>query len=242
MKLRKGKDITGQIFGKLLAVSYLDESKNGHVVWECSCSCGNQTTAYGSDLRLGRKTSCGCSNAPGSGHRFYKHGKSESKVFNTWRHIKSRCLNPKSKSYCDYGAVGITIADYYLNDFEAFYREVGDPPSPKHSVDRIDPTKGYEAGNLRWATPDQQQRNKKISSKNTSGVTGVSFAKGSNPNDSDTYVVAQWRSLEGKQKGKRFSVRKLGLLPAFKAAVEYRRKMIEELNAQGAGYTENHGK
>jgi hypothetical protein len=31
-------------------------------------------------------------------------------------------------------------------------------------------------------------------------------------------------------------------MPAFKAAVEYRRKMIEELNAQGAGYTEDHGK
>jgi hypothetical protein len=41
---------------------------------------------------------------------------------------------------------------------------------------------------------------------------------------------------------KKFSVKKLGLLPAFKAAVECRRKMIEELNGQGAGYTENHGK
>lgn len=242
MQLRKGKDITGQVFGKLLAVSYLEKSKNGRVVWQCNCACGKQTTAYSTDLRLGRKTSCGCLNVPGEGHRFYKHGKSESKVFNTWRQIKDRCLNPNNKSYCDYGEVGVTVADCYLNNFEAFYKDVGDPPSLKHSIDRIDPKRGYEPGNLRWVTLEYQQRNKRLSRKNTSGVTGVSFARGSNPKNTDTYVVAQWRSLEGKQKAKSFSVRKLGLMPAFKAAVEYRRKMIEELNAQGAGYTENHGK
>lgn len=46
----------------------------------------------------------------------------------------------------------------------------------------------------------------------------------------------------GNYRNKKFSVLKLGLLPAFRDAVMYRRKMIEELNAQGAGYTENHGK
>ena len=75
---------------------------------------------------------------------------------------------------------------------------------------------------------------------NTSGIVGVGFSR--DKKSGATSAVASWKPLNGKSKNKKFSVKKLGLLPAFKAAVEHRRKMIEELNAQGAGYTENHGK
>lgn len=56
------------------------------------------------------------------------------------------------------------------------------------------------------------------------------------------YWTAQWNDLSGKRKSKAFNTEKLGYEIAFDEAVKYRTKMIEELNAQGAGYSENHGK
>lgn len=49
------KDLTGQRFGKLVALRYLGRSK-----WELRCDCGNITTAHQSNLHKGQKTSCGC--------------------------------------------------------------------------------------------------------------------------------------------------------------------------------------
>jgi hypothetical protein len=53
------KDITGQKFGLLTALRYI-ETKNTHAYWECECECGNRIIADGSNLRRGHSTSCGC--------------------------------------------------------------------------------------------------------------------------------------------------------------------------------------
>lgn len=52
-------DITGQRFGRLVAISFDHTSKSG-AIWKCRCDCGNTTTAQGSSLRRGIKKSCGC--------------------------------------------------------------------------------------------------------------------------------------------------------------------------------------
>ncbi|MGL5077217.1 MAG: hypothetical protein ACRDBG_15515 [Waterburya sp.] len=57
----------------------------------------------------------------------------------------------------------------------------------------------------------------------------------------NTGVVAHWSDLKDGVRTKSFAVKKYGLLPAFAMAVEYREKMIAELNLQGAGYSEQHG-
>ena len=43
-------------------------------------------------------------------------------------------------------------------------------------------------------------------------------------------------------KKKSFSVKNFGLLPAFAMACKFREDKIRELNEQGYGYSENHGK
>ena len=92
--------------------------------------------------------------------------------------------------------------------------------------------------NLRLCSIAENQRNKKKHKSNTSSVTGVSFVR----NRLGTLCVQSMVfNLEGKYIRKHFNIDKLGLLPAFRDAVQWRQQMIAELNQQGAGYTERHG-
>ena len=60
---KKAEDITGQRFGKLVAIRPTDERINGSVVWECKCDCGNTAFVDAGSLRKGHTTSCGCAKA-----------------------------------------------------------------------------------------------------------------------------------------------------------------------------------
>jgi hypothetical protein len=60
-----------------------------------------------------------------------------------------------------YGGSGITVCDRWRESFWSFIEDMGWRPSKHHSLDRIDPNKGYEPGNVKWATAQEQARNKK---------------------------------------------------------------------------------
>ena len=83
-----------------------------------------------------------------------------SSTYSSWRSMKDRCLNPSAKDYPKYGGSGITLSPEWASSFEAFLRDVGLRPEGT-SLDRIDGQKGYEPGNVRWATPTEQNRNKR---------------------------------------------------------------------------------
>jgi hypothetical protein len=57
-------DLTNQTFGRL-TVLYRDIKtealkKDRHAIWRCKCSCGNEVSVVGKDLRTGKTQSCGC--------------------------------------------------------------------------------------------------------------------------------------------------------------------------------------
>lgn len=108
-----------------------------------------------------------------------RYGNELHPLYPRWLSMTQRCNNPKHVSYKNYGAKGITVSTE-LQSFE-FYRDYVsslagyDPINAQ--VDRIDPTKNYEIGNLRWTTQSVQIANQTNSGKGSNNYTGVNWSK-----------------------------------------------------------------
>jgi hypothetical protein len=76
--------------------------------------------------------------------------------YKTWLRIKKRCYLESDKDYANWGGRGIRVCDRWINDFSAFFSDMGKKPSPSHSIDRLDPNLHYSPDNCRWASQTQQ--------------------------------------------------------------------------------------
>lgn len=147
----------GKRFGKLTVCSPSRPSgtaRNASVV-DCRCDCGDVRPYFIGNLPKMKEPMCPeCKPA----HRPSK-GQWRHPLYNIWKGIIQRCENPNHTHYADYGGRGIAICQRWRDDFEAFVADMGERPSPGHTVDRIDGARGYEPGNVRWATQLVQMRN-----------------------------------------------------------------------------------
>jgi hypothetical protein len=157
-------------------------------------------------------------------------------TYNSWRGMKGRCSQKSHKYYHNYGGRGIEVCDRWQS-FENFVQDMGFRPSKEYSIDRVDNDRNYCPENCQWLTKIEQDRKRKMQSNNSSGYTGVHYDRYKNS------FVAQWKPIVGgNQKSKSFSVSKYGEELAELLAIEYRYKMIWELNQLGMNYSDSHGK
>lgn len=80
--------------------------------------------------------------------------------YRKWKAAKSRCYNPKTLNFADYGGRGITMTDEWRYDFPRFLRDMGPCPDG-HELDRIDNDGPYAPGNCRWTTNAMQSLNRR---------------------------------------------------------------------------------
>lgn len=126
------------------------------------CSCGRYVLCQVSNVKSGASKSCGCLQKELQSQRAFRHGKRHTKVYNTWCHVLSRCTNTNNQDYKYYGGRGITVAPEWL-DFNTFYADMSDPPSPKHTIERKNNDQPYSANNCVWVLQEDQNRNKRNS-------------------------------------------------------------------------------
>jgi len=79
------------------------------------------------------------------------------KIYAAYCDARRRCMpDPSSRWYRWYRNV-----EFRFESFEQWYEELGDPPSPNHTVDRINNLGHYEPGNVRWADWKTQAENRR---------------------------------------------------------------------------------
>lgn len=231
-------DITGTTFERLTAVSYYKNQKK-LIIWQCECSCGNKTESRLYDLRSGKHRSCGCLKNEETSKRFKTHGMSNSIEYRHYANMLSRCTNPNHPDYEHYSSRGITVCEEFVNDFMAFYKELGPKPKGKWSVGRIDNKEGYKPGNIRWETDEQQARNHSLQKNNTSGVAGISVRYDS---EKGNRVISRYNDPRtGKRVSKSWGLGKRSVEEAMELAQEWRSSRLAELASIGVEYGEYHG-
>ncbi len=145
---------TGELWGRWTVLGYAGRTQNDSALWWCKCECGTVRKIKQSKKSI----SCGCLNRERVREAITTHGRWGERLYWTWHGMMQRCGNPKSTVFKNYGGRGIAVCERWKS-FENFAADVGKPPTPKHSLDRINNEGDYEPSNVRWATKIEQCNN-----------------------------------------------------------------------------------
>lgn len=165
-------------------------------LWRYRCGyCKREAIVTADSLHSSKSCGCQKSTLISKAQRYFDKSKGlacEHPLHKIWAGIKSRCSNPKSDAWDRYGGRGIRFCQR-VSSFLEFVKIVGDRPTGKHSLDRIDNDAHYSCGtcaeciregwqdNMRWATREEQNNN-------TSANKTITY-------DNRTLTASQWSKI-----------------------------------------------
>ena len=162
------RDLTGQRFGRLVAIKENGRTKQGQAMWLCQCDCGNTKTIASASLTGGLTVSCGCYGREKTIKRNLKHGNAyrhnKTRLYEVWCAMIKRCENPNDNGYKYYGGRGISVANEWhdYSNFKEWAEKSGYDENAKRldcTIDRIDVDGNYEPSNCRWTDWKVQMNN-----------------------------------------------------------------------------------
>lgn len=170
----------GDIYGRLMILSNLPirklKGKRYRTYYECQCNCGNIRYVLRENIVTKRTKSCGCFGAEKLTKYNTTHNDVYSPTYASWAAMVARCKyegiypNYANIEVCSRWKEANSVG--YLN----FKSDMGERPDGM-SIDRKDPSGGYNPDNCRWADLNTQAYNKLRGKRNTSGRVGVCFSK-----------------------------------------------------------------
>lgn len=197
--------VPGDFVGKLRVVEDTGRrSKQGRIM-RFECFCGSFFDIEPGYVNSGNTRSCGCLKSSCLSERNKersKHGHAageRTKEYWTWTRIKQRCLNSNDPCFLNYGGKGVTVSKEWIESFQSFLEDVGPCPSDKTEIDRINGHLGYQKGNCRWATTQENSLNRK----STQWITI----------DGDTKCLKHWLKQLGVPSTTYYNRRKKGMSP-----------------------------
>ncbi len=181
-------DLEGARYGAITVVRRSSKriGKRARVCWDCECDCGARRVCTTENLTQGHHTSCGCLKADRArslGREHITHGQSRTLTHNSWHAMRSRCFDSKHRFFKNYGGRGITPCPFIAASVLNIISVIGQRPSSRLTLDRIDNDEGYNCGscpsclsrgkqlNMRWSTRVEQAQNRRKKCPQQSTVT-----------------------------------------------------------------------